>query len=137
MALSTRTTKRLIRTFLLGQASVTSLVDDRIFGSHLQDSDAETTEFPLVVFALLSGHAAWDTAVQAQSVEIYAFSKRSADEASKIYDAVFGAIQHERLSVEGISVKALISEVQRPVDGYNSNVRAWFSRGRWKYSSSE
>ena len=76
MALSTRTTKRLVRTFLLGQASVTSLVDDRIFGSHLQDSDAETTEFPLVVFALLSGHAAWDTAVQAQSVEIYAFSKR-------------------------------------------------------------
>jgi hypothetical protein len=137
MALSTRDAKRLIRTFLLGKPEIVALVDDRIYGSHLQDSDVETVEFPIVVFEFLSGRASWDTAVQAQTMEIYAYSKRSGDEASKIYDAVFDAIQHERLAVDGITVKALTREVQRPVDGWNQNVRAWFSRARWQYSSSE
>ena len=137
MALSTREAKKLIRAFLLTRPEIVALVDDRVFGAHVMDSDAETTTFPLVVFEFLSGRASWDTAVQAQTLEIYGYSKRSADEASEIYDAVFDAIQHERLDVDGITVRALTREVQRPVDGWNQNVRAWFCRGRWQFSSSE
>jgi hypothetical protein len=137
MALATRDAKRLLRGFLLTKPEIVDLVDDRVFGAHIMDSDIETTTFPLVVFEFLSGRASWDTAVQAQTMEIYSYSKRSADEAAQIYDALFDAIQHERLVVAGISVKALIREVQRPVDGWNQNVRGWFVRGRWLLSSSE
>jgi hypothetical protein len=137
MALSTREAKKLIRAFLLAKPEITALVDDRVFGAHIMDSDVESAVFPLVIVEFLSGRASWDTAVQAQTLEIYAYSKRSADEASQIYDAVFDAIQHERLAVAGITVRALTREVQRPVDGWNQNVRAWYSRARWQFSSSE
>lgn len=137
MALSTREAKKLIRAFLLSKSEIVALVDDRVFGGHVMDSDVPTAQFPLAVFDFLSGRASWDTAVQAQTMEIYGYSKRSADEASQIYDAIFDAIQHERLAVSGISVRALTREVQRPVDGWNQNVRAWFCRGRWQFSSSE
>ena len=129
----TRALKQLIRAHLMADPGVKALVDARVYGVHLEDADAGTVlqSGPLVVYELLSGNLRWHGAVAIQTVEVYGYSKRTADEASAVYDSVADSLQSECLKIPGISVTAVAREVQRPVDGYNSQLRAWFARGRW------
>lgn len=131
------TLKQILRGTLLADPTVSGLVSSRVYGVHLQSADAATvlTDGPLVVFEMLAGFAAWHGSVMRQTVEIYAYSKRSSDEATQVYDAAFNAIQHSRVSVDGVVMRALSREVQRPLDGWNNDLRAWFVRGRWSMSA--
>jgi hypothetical protein len=125
--------KQLMRAHLLADSAVSALVGPRVYGVHLEDADAETVlqDGPLVVYELLSGSLRWHGAVAVQTLEVYGYSKRSADEASQVYDAVTDALQHECLNVPGIGVTAIPRETQRPLDGFNTVLRGWFVRGRW------
>lgn len=125
--------KQLVRAHLMADSAVAALVGARVYGVHLEDADAQTVlqSGPLVVYELLSGNLRWHGAVAIQTLEIYGYSKRSADEASVVYDAVTDSLQHECLSIPGITVTAIPREAQRPLDGYNTVLRAWFVRGRW------
>lgn len=133
--LESRILKQLIRGFLIADSSVSGLVADRVFGSHLSDSDLQTLIYPMIVFDFLSGSAAWTGAVQAQTLELYGYSKESGDEAGEVYDAVFDIMHHERIALSNVTTRALIFEIQRPIDGFNEATKAWFVRGRWQVSS--
>lgn len=132
-ASSTTELRALIRRYLLADASVAALAGERVYGAHLEDSDAGTvlTDGPLVVYEFLSGVLRWHAAVSIQTVEVYAYSKRSGDEAAQLYDACTDAMQHSRLAVNGVDPVALCRETQRPLDGYNGRLDAWYVRGRW------
>lgn len=125
--------KQLIREHLLANAAVVALVGTNVFGVHMEDADAGTVlkGSPMVVFEGLSGNLRWHGALATQTLEIYGYSKRNSIEASKVYDAVADAMQHECMKITGIPVTAVARETQRPLDGYNNNLNAWFVRGRW------
>ncbi len=132
-AISTLKTRHLLREFILRSSSVTDLVGQRVYGQHLSDSDAGTVlkAGSVVVLGFDSGDLRWYGAVQTQIVEVYAYSKQGLSECAKVYDAVCSLIQHERVVVDGIDICLIPREIQRPVDGYNDSVDAWFVKGRW------
>ncbi len=132
MALETVKLRQVLRAHLMADAAVKAIVDDRVHGSHLSDSDVKSVQFPLLVFEFLSGFARWHSAVQSQSMELYGYSKKSLDEAAQAYDAAFNSLQHSRVSLAGVTdVAGIPRETQRPVDGWNDKVGGWFVRGRW------
>jgi hypothetical protein len=132
MPLQTVILRQVIRAHLMADPAVSGLVGGRVFGSHLSDSDVQSVEFPLTVFEFLSGFARWHRGVQSQSFELYGYSKASLDEAAQIYDAAFDSLQHCRVRIDAIAdVGGIPRETQRPVDGWNDKVGAWFVRGRW------
>jgi hypothetical protein len=132
-ASSTADLKQLIRTHLIADADVAALVGDRVYSAHLSDADAPTVlqDGPLVVFEMLSGVLRWHGAVAIQTFDIYGYSKRNNAEASRVYDAVTATLQHECVRVTGIDLAIVTRETQRPLDGYNQVLDAWFVRGRW------
>ena len=75
----------------------------------------------------------WHGGLATQTLEVYGYSKRNSIEASKVYDAVADAMQHECIKVTGLTTTAVARETQRPLDGWNSQLRAWFVRGRWTF----
>lgn len=116
----------------MADADIAAVVSGRVYGSHLSDSDVQSVKFPLIVFEFLSGFARWHRGVQSQSFELYGYSKASMDEAAKVYDAAFDSLQHCRVRIDLIpDVGGIARETQRPVDGWNDKVGAWFVRGRW------
>lgn len=135
MALEQRILKQVVRGFLLLDSGIVAKVDDRIFGAHIMDSDAQTVAHPMIVFDFLSGNARWHTGSQTQTIEMYTYSKVSGDEADEIYDLVFNLIQHECMTITGVTTRVLSQEIQRPVGGWNAATRSWFTRGRWQLSS--
>ena len=132
-ASSTVQLKALLRRYLLADTAVAALAGERVYGAHLEDDDAGTVlqAGPLVVYEFVSGVLRWHAAVSLQTVEVYAYSKRSGDEAAQLYDACANALQHSRVIVDGVDPVALPRETQRPLDGYNARLDAWFVRGRW------
>jgi len=132
-ASSTNELKHLLRDHLLRDANVSALVGLNVFGAHLEDADAGSvlTSSPLVVFEMMSGHLRWHGAVATQVMDIYGYSKVSGDLAGRVYDAITLSLHHSCIRKTGIDVTALCRETQRPIDGYNPVVDAWFVRGRW------
>jgi hypothetical protein len=132
-ASSTVQLKALLRRYLIADPGVAALAGERVYGAHLEDDDAGTTlqAGPLLVYEFLSGVLRWHAAVSLQTVELYAYSKNSGDEAAQLYDAAADALQHTRVAVNGVDPVALPRETQRPLDGYNPRLDAWFVRGRW------
>jgi hypothetical protein len=132
-AISITELKHLLRAYLTAQADVKALVGDNVFGAHLEDADAQTVleASPLAVYEFLSGVMRWHKGVALQTMDLYAYSKQSGDAASQLYDALTEALQHQRVIVAGIDPVALPRETQRPLDGYNAALDAWYVRGRW------
>lgn len=132
-AISITELKQLLRAYLQADAAVAALVGEHVYGVHLEDADAQTVlqSKPLVVYELLSGVMRWHKGVSIQTMDVYGYSKRSGDEASQVYDAVAEALQHQRVQVAGIDPVALPRETQRPLDGYNPVLDAWYVRARW------
>ena len=132
-AISTVQTRHLLREFLLRSSSITDLVGQNVYGSHLSDSDAGTVlnASPLIILEFDGGNMRWYGAVQTQFVEVYTYSKNNLIEAASIYDALANVLQHERLIISGIDMAAVPRETERPTDGYNKHLDAWYVKGRW------
>ena len=133
----TRNLRTIFRQTMLESDDLQSLVGGRIFGSFLEDDQA-TEQLgigPLVSFQLLSGSSLWHGYVSHQTMEVYAWSKESIDEAAGIYDVVFELLQNSRVSASGIPMCGLSREVQRPVDGKLTSLDAYYVRGRWNVST--
>lgn len=125
--------KQLIRRYLLQDPGVSALVSEKVYGVHLEDTEAGTVlqSGPIVVYEFISGQLRWHAGVSIQAVDLYAYSKRSLDEAGQVYDAVVEAMQHQRMQISGIDPVVLARETQRPIDGYNTQLDAWWLRGRF------
>ena len=104
--------KLLVRTSLLSNDGITDLVGDRIHGGHLQDPDAESAEYPLVVFSVTSGSVGFVSGYQQVSMELWAYSRRSAGRATELYDACFAALHHQGLREDGINVAGYAAELE-------------------------
>lgn len=122
--------KALLRQHLLADSSVTELVGSRIRTEHAQDPDTALT-YPLVILDLEFGTGGYQGGWQRWTVDIYCYSDESQAVADTLYDAVYLALQANRLFKPGISARGLAREVERPESGYNDEVRAWWVRGVW------
>ena len=142
MAANSNLLRLLLRHHLVNDDGVQALVGGNIAGAHLEDADAATAllaDGPALVFQFLSGVQRWHGAVQIQTFELWAYSRTSQHDAAGVYSAANEALQHECLKITGIEISAgvplsgICQEVQRPVEGFNSVLAAWFCRGRWKF----
>lgn len=128
--------RQMVRTVLLADDELQNLLGGTgaVYSAHIQDADAGTVPMPSVIFEFISGSSRWHGYVQSQVAEIYAYSKVGPDECTVIYDRLYDVLQHERLVQGGTGDPStcVIFEVQRPVEGYNKTIRAWFIRGRWQ-----
>jgi hypothetical protein len=133
MPVSVASTKQLLRAWLLADATLSAAVGGRVFGAHLMSSDAQTVlqAGPVVVFEFVAGVAPYVREIEQVGVEVYVYSKGSADEVAQIYDIVYLRLQAERIKVVGIGPCGTARESERPTDGWNEDVGAWFCRARW------
>ena len=123
--------KLLVRNTLLAAESLTDLVDNRIHGAHLQDPDAKTVEFPLVVLDFKTGSVDWPGAYQAVTMDLWAYSRRSAGHALQIYDACFANLHQQGLRITGVKVAGYAQETMRPNEGWNDVVRGYYCQGEF------
>ena len=123
--------KQVIRQKLVDHDDVYSMVEDRVFGNHLQTPDIGSVDFPLVIIEFYLGDTSPSGAYQAVILELWCYDRDSSANALKLYDACHDALQHNLVSVEGISTKGYCMEMNRPTEGFNDMPRAYFARGRW------
>ena len=122
--------KMLVRHFLMADAGVSAVVGGRVYGVHLQDPDARTVEYPMVVLDFRSGTATTPT-FQVVTMDVWSYHRSSAGEALRLYDLVQAALQQALLRVEGIPVCGYAMEQTRPAEGWNENVRAYYAQGEF------
>ena len=121
--------KLLLRNTLLKQDSITDIVGDRIHGGHLQNPDADSAEYPLVVVSFTSGSVGFSSGYQQVSMELWAYSRRSAGRAAELYDACFAAVHHQGLREDSVNVAGYAAEILRPEEGWNEKIRAYYAQG--------
>jgi hypothetical protein len=131
MAANTENVKQLIRDQLLSSATLVALVENRVYGAHLQDPDAGTVPMPLLVVSMGGGAVGYASDPWVEDFELWAYSKISGDEAAEVYTAAFSALQGERLTSTAFSTAGYARELTRPTEGYNDKIRAWYRRARW------
>ena len=124
--------KQVIRQKLLDSDDVYDIVEDRVFGNHLQTPDIGSVDFPLVIIEFYLGDAAIMGGYQEVILELWCYDRVWSAEALKLYDACYRALQHTLLSVSGIATKGFCTEMNRPTEGFNDMPRAYFARGRWR-----
>ena len=121
----------LLRSQLLGDAAVREIVGGRVHGAHLQDADARTVAYPLVVLELEGGYTTAASTYQNITVYLYAYHRDSQGEAVRLYDTIHAALQHQLVRRDGVPLAGYCMETARPDYGWNERTRAWSARGRW------
>lgn len=124
----------LIRLLLLEDSTVAFLVEDRITGPFAPRSGTEEGEtiYPRIVIDVVGGGMDPQGALQTPIVQIYAYSRTSQGDAVRVYDAVRPVLRMARLQRDGVGVRGTIREAEVPVDGFNSQLGAWYSRGTYR-----
>jgi len=122
--------KMLVRHTLMEDTALSAMVGGRIYGAHLQDPDARTVEYPMVVLDFRSGTARTPT-FQIVTMDAWAYHRGSAGEALRLYDLVQAKLQQALLRVDGIAVAGYAMEQTRPAEGWNENVRAYYAQGEF------
>ena len=131
--------KQLVRQLLLGTPAVQALVGGRIYGAHPQDSDATAIPMPCVITDVQGGNSNYCGGIQTLSMDVYAYSRTSQDEADAVYQQVYSTMHAARLvnattlagGAKANPQAGGAREVSRPVNGWNEAVSAWYSLGKW------
>jgi len=123
--------KLLVRTTLLSSSTVTDLVSSRVWGAHIQEPDAKTVDYPMVIIDFTSGRIGHYGEYELITMDLYAYSRKSAGNSLEIYQACFAALQNGTLRKDGVPVAGYSVETVRPVEGWNESVRAYFAQGEW------
>lgn len=122
--------KFLVRDVLLSNSEVFALVGSNVRGQHVYEPDLSTVKYPMVILEMISGYATTNS-VQRATLDVYAYSRESAGNALRIYDACQKALQQELLRRDGIDVAGYAVEQARPNEGYNDIVRAFYAQGEF------
>lgn len=140
MASPNEDVKWLVTTRLLETSAVTGIVGDRVVTEHSipGEVDLATVEMPRVIVDLISGDARWHGAVQTVIFHVYAYSRASQGEASRLYGEVWKALHAQGLrdTQDVIKAAGITHETERPQEGHNGNMNAFFSRGVWVFRGS-
>ena len=126
MTISTQDLLIAVRRKLIASSEVTALVKDRVHTTHFYDFDNGTIELPAIIIEQVGGSSNYGAGNQSSTFYLYAYSKESSAQSVAVYDAIFSALHAER--IEGDVVKGMAQEVSRPISGYNSVARSYFSR---------
>jgi len=129
-AASAEQLKMLVRSQLMSESTITDVVGGSIYGAHLQDPDARTVPYPMVVLDFRAGFAN-TSSYQSVNMYLWAYSRENSGEALRLYDLCQAALQQQVLRKTGISVAGYVVEEVRPYEGWNDNVRAYFARGQF------
>ena len=129
---STADIRQVLRATLIADALVSSYVSDRVYGAHLQDPDAQTVGYPLIIVEITGGDLIRTGRLNDLSMALWAYSRTSLADAEEIYRSCTVILHAERLTVTGISVNVIPTETGRPTDGWNENTRAHYVVGRWR-----
>jgi len=121
----------LVRSTLMADSTVSSIVGARVFGAHLQDPDAGSVDFPIVVIDLVGGLAALSSGYQLANVDVWAYSRQSAGQALRLYDACFAALHHQLLRRDGVQFAGYAQENLRPNQEWNEKTRAYYAHGQF------
>tara|TARA_Y100000593_G_C4309554_1_gene337651 strand:+ start:214 stop:630 length:417 start_codon:yes stop_codon:yes gene_type:complete len=121
----------LIRNHLLSNSSITNIVSDRVLTDHFYDFDNTTVQMPLIILDIEGGSANYGMEAQAMKMDVYCYSKTSSSQTVSLYDALYLALHAQRLSNDGIPTKGYAYETERPDTGYNNQIRAWYSMGKY------
>ena len=124
--------RQVLRATLTGDATVSGYVSDRVYGAHLQDPDAQTVGYPLVIVEITGGGMIRVGRLNDITMMLWAYSRTSLADAEEIYRACSAVLHAERLTLTGISVNVIPTETGRPTDGWNENTRAHYVVGRWR-----
>lgn len=123
---------RVVTGALAGNSGVTAEVAGRVYGAHLEDPDAGTVDYPLVIVESQGGSLDYQGVVQFSDLHVYAYDRRSSGAALALYDLCRVALQAQLLSASSPSARVVTREVARPVQGWNEQARAWYARGTWR-----
>ena len=133
--------KQLVRKVLVDNTTVQALLGEggAVYGDHPQAPDKTSIAMPCVILDFQGGAGGYQGGFQHLPFDLYIYSRVSGDEADAVYDAVYEALHAQRLvSTVTKTGGALanptagsVREVQRPTSGWNNEVDAWWSRGRW------
>lgn len=127
------TVTALVRHVLINTAAVQALVKARVRTSHVLDPQtAQGLEYPLVILDLSGGESLGGGVVQNVNLRVWTYARESTDVALKIYDAVYGALHMQRLSIAAESAKGTARELSRPMTGWNDKVLAHYATGIWR-----
>lgn len=128
-----RTDLALVRDTLLGNATFAAL-NAQVRIANVNDPDVGTVDYPVVILDVTAGNARYHGSLRDLTLDLYAYSNLGPDEASRVYDVVFAALQATRLVARDrtvIGAAGYAREVDRPEPGYNDQTRSWYMRGTW------
>ena len=123
--------KRIVHDALVNADTIDSLVKGRVFTHHLQDPDLEQIEYPMVVLSFRTGRLEYFSELQNVIMELWAYSRLSAGDATKLYDLAKDVLQAERLKNDDLDMVVVGQEIERPSEGWSETTRSWFAEGRW------
>ena len=122
---------QVMRHTLLEESDITDLVGSRVVTDHIIDYENQTFEMPCIIIDLQSGQANYARADQRLVFHVYVYSKESSAESFEIYDVVYEKLSAVRLNIDDISAKGYSREAERPIHGYNNDVKGWYCRATY------
>jgi len=122
----------LIRNKLLGVASVTDEVEDRVHTSHFYDLDNASIVYPMIILNPVGGFSSYSKSWAKTELHIYVYSQYNLDQCLRIYQLVYNSLQAEGLSNTNISDKGYLRETARPTNGYNDQTRSYYLRATYQ-----
>ncbi len=142
MAISSPTSelREALRAALLADVAVVGLVENRVYTAHGRDTEEATRVHPVLILDFRGGSSLPSAPVQQRRVDVYGYSNRSAGQSEQVYVAARAALQNRGLhsgKVDALgdpcpSLCVYATETSGPVDGWNSLVDAWFTRGTFR-----
>ena len=127
--------KQVVRNTLLSNTDLTDKVGGRIFGAHMNDADASTVDYPMVIIDFRGGARHSAGLLQTTIFEIWTYSRKSQGDALEIYDLACNALNMEPFEKGNLQIAGYAREITRPVEGYNEKARAYYAIGRFSGKS--
>ena len=118
-----------VRSTLIGSSDVTDIVGGRVYGAHPQSPDSPSISYPMVILEIEGGSSGYSSTYQTVQMFLYSYSRVSAGEAIRCYDACHEALHAQKLQQENNTTRGYAEETQRPDQGYNDQAKAYFCRG--------
>jgi len=131
VASSTEDVMQVLRHALVTDSTIAAVVGDNVWTSHVMDADAASVTIPCIVMSVEGGSSSYNGVLQFVTIDIYAYSKISQGQAASIYDKIYKVLQANRLALDNVDAKGVITENERPSAMYNDSLKAWAMRGIW------
>ena len=123
--------KLLIRNTLLSDSSISAVVDNRVFGAHIQTPDIGSVDFPLIIIDFTAGAVDQPGAYQIVTMDVWCYTRSSSGDALALYDLCFDALHMQTLRQDGIQAAGYSRESIRPREGWNEVTRSYFAQGEY------